>query len=53
MEHPQIYPDLEDNVREARLELLRELEKVFGPGRIDDFDGIPVYVTDRAVISLA
>lgn len=53
MEHPQIHPNLEDPVKESRQEVLRELEKLFGPGRIEDYDGIPVYVTDRAAISLA
>lgn len=53
MEHSKIHPDLEDKMSEPRLEVLRELEKLFGPGKVEEYDGIPVYVTERAAISLA
>jgi hypothetical protein len=53
MEPSPINPDVEDKDNAPRLEVLRELEKLFGPGRVEDYDGIPVYVTERAAISLA
>jgi hypothetical protein len=53
MEPSPINPELETKMSEPQLEVLRELEKLFGPGRVEDYEGIPVYVTESAAISLA